>query len=105
MSRPRLLAAAATPQEKTRRRWPERDPALVAGLAEALSLTLGSFDGPPGERRLDVVGKDDRALAIPIYPELDYRYLASRAERFPAHELGHQPRDCSRYRGVGKPGS
>lgn len=59
-------------------------------LAEALSLSLRSLDGPPGERRLTVVGKGGKARAIPIYPGLEAlidRYLAIRAERFPHHDL------------------
>lgn len=61
-------------------------------LAEALSLTVGSVDGPPGERRLAIVGKGERARTIPVHPELERvigAYLASRAERYPAHDLGH----------------
>ena len=59
-------------------------------LSEALGLTVASLDGPPGQRRLTVVGKGDRARAVPVWPaheELLGRYLASRAERFPFHDL------------------
>ena len=95
----RLLAAAKSVDPRARRPWPERDLALAATfavtglrLAEALSLSLASFDGPDGERRISVVGKGDKARAIPIWPELETTiaaYLASRAERFPDHDLTH----------------
>ncbi|MGH2705234.1 MAG: tyrosine-type recombinase/integrase [Actinomycetota bacterium] len=95
----RLLAAAAVPDPSARSPWPERDLALTATfavtglrLAEALGLSIGSFDGPAGERRITVVGKGDKARAIPIYPQLEQlidRYLRSRAERFPDHRLDH----------------
>src|SRR5216683_2943606 len=100
----RLLAAAGAPDPRARRPWPERDLALTATfavtglrLSEALSLTIGSFDGPAGERRISVVGKGDKARAVPIYPELEELigpYLVSRAERFPNHDLAaphHSP--------------
>ncbi|MGH2687713.1 MAG: site-specific integrase [Actinomycetota bacterium] len=95
----RLLEAAAVPDPRARSPWPERDLALVATfavtglrLAEALSLTVASIDGPPDERRLSIVGKGDRARTIPVHDGLERvigRYLASRAERFPSHDLGH----------------
>jgi len=95
----RLLAAAGAPDPRARRPWAERDLALTATfavtglrLSEALSLTIGSFDGPAGERRISVVGKGDKARAVPIYPELEEligSYLVSRAERFPNHDLEH----------------
>lgn len=92
-----LLRAAETTDPRARWPWPEWDLALAATfavtglrLAEALSLTIGSLDGPPGERRVTVTGKGDRARAVPVYPELEDvigRYLASRAARFPDHDL------------------
>jgi integrase/recombinase XerD len=95
----RLLEAADATDPRARRPWPERDLALVATfavtgirLAEGLSLTVGSIDGPPGERRLVVVGKGDRSRTIPVHEGLERvigRYLASRAELFPTHDLGH----------------
>ncbi len=39
-----------------------------------------------------MVGKGDKARVIPIYPQIEVlidRYLASRAERFPDHDLEH----------------
>lgn len=94
----RLLATASTPDPSARHPWPERDTALVATLAvtgirlgEAVSLSIGHLDGPPGERRLTVVGKGDKARAIPLYPALETvldLYLASRCGRFPTHDLG-----------------
>ncbi len=59
-------------------------------LGEALALSVGCLDGPPGERRLTVVGKGDKARALPLYPALEAvleAYLASRAARFPSHDL------------------
>ncbi|HEV2809753.1 MAG TPA: tyrosine-type recombinase/integrase, partial [Acidimicrobiales bacterium] len=93
----KLLAAAATTDVRARHAWPERDTALVATLAitglrlgEAVALTIRSLDGPPGERRLSVVGKGDKARVVPIYPALESvlgAYLTSRARRFPRHDL------------------
>jgi site-specific recombinase XerD len=95
----KLLAAAASPDPRGRHPWPERDLALVAifavtgvRLAEALSLSLGSIDGPAGERRLSVVGKGEKATTIPVYPQIEVlieRYLVSRAERFGDQGLDH----------------
>ena len=91
------LAAAAATDVRARHAWPERDTALVATLAitgirlgEAVALTIRSLDGPPGERRLSVVGKGDKARVVPIYPALESvlgAYLDSRATRFPGHDL------------------
>ncbi len=93
----KLLAAAATTDVRARHAWPERDTALVATLAitgirlgEAVDLTIRSLDGPPGERRLSVVGKGDKGRVVPIYPALESvlgAYLDSRARRFPGHDL------------------
>ncbi len=93
----KLLGAAATTDVRARHAWPERDTALVATLAitgvrlgEAVALTVGSLDGPPGERRLSVVGKGDKARVVPIYPALESvlgAYLDSRTGRFPGHDL------------------
>ncbi|MDY7101994.1 MAG: tyrosine-type recombinase/integrase [Actinomycetota bacterium] len=96
---PRLLEAAATPDETARHPWPERDVALVATfivtgvrLSEAISLAIGAFEGPDGARRLVVTGKGDKTRTIPIeapYEAVVERYLRTRAERFPRHELDH----------------
>lgn len=93
----RLLATAATSDPRSRHPWPERDTALVATLAvtgirlgEAVALTIRSLDGPPGERRLTVSGKGDKTRTLPLYPALEAvlnSYLASRATRFPTHDL------------------
>ena len=93
----KLLDAAAATDVRARHAWPERDTALVATLAitgirlgEAVALTIRSLDGPPGERRLSVVGKGDKARVVPIYPALESvlgAYLDSRATRFPGHDL------------------
>ena len=63
-------------------------------LGEAVALSVASLDGPPGERRLTVVGKGDQARALPLYPALEAvleAYLASRAARFPDHDLAGPP--------------
>lgn len=89
----KMLAAARTPDPRARRTWPERDVAIVAvftvtglRLGEVVGLSIGSLDGPPGARRLTVVGKGDKARSVPVFPALetvlDY-YLASRLIRFP----------------------
>jgi site-specific recombinase XerD len=94
---PRLLEAAANPAENERKTWPERDLALMATLlltglrlGELISLTVGSFDGGPGSRVVTVVGKGDKAREVPIDDALDsvlQRYLRTRSERFPRHDL------------------
>ena len=94
---PRLLEAAATPAETDRKPWPERDLAVMATLlltglrlGELISLTVGSFDGGPGGRVVTVVGKGDKAREVPIDDALDgviERYLRTRADRFPRHDL------------------
>jgi integrase/recombinase XerC len=76
--------------------------------AEALSLAIGSFDGPAGERRITTVGKGDKARAIRIPEELEAviaPYLVTRAERFsdkdPAPD--HSPVRPCRRDGTGAP--
>lgn len=96
---PRLLETAATLDETARHPWPERDVALVATfivtgvrLSEALSLSVGAFEGPQGARRLAVTGKGGKTRTIPIeapYEDLVDRYQRSRADRFPRHRLDH----------------
>jgi integrase/recombinase XerD len=95
----RLLATAATVDITARDPWPERDLALVAlflasGIreGEAVALTVASIAGPPGARRLEVLGKGNKSRSIPIDPALENvlaAYQASRATRFPAHDLDH----------------
>lgn len=93
----RLLEAAATPFPRSRVFWPERDVALVATfavtgirLAEATALDIEAVDGPTGERRLNVIGKGDKARTLPLWPAFDdvlQVYLVDRAKRFPRHRL------------------
>ncbi len=95
----RLLATAAGVDPGARSPWPERDLALVAlflvsGIreGEAVALGVASVTGPAGARRLEVVGKGDKARSIPIDPALEAVlavYQASRATRFPTHDLDH----------------
>jgi site-specific recombinase XerD len=59
-------------------------------LGQVLSLSLGSIDGRPGERRLKVVGKGRKERFVPIEAPLEpvlAAYLESRRERFPAEHL------------------
>jgi site-specific recombinase XerD len=64
---------------------------LVTGirLGEALALTTQSVDGPPGARRLRVVGKGGAARSIPVDDSLEalvVAYLESRRKRFPRRD-------------------
>jgi integrase/recombinase XerC len=87
-----LLAAVSRADERQRDPWPERDLAVVAlglcaglRLSELLGLTVGSFGGRAGERRVEVAGKGGRPRSVPVEPELDavvVRYLDSRRVRF-----------------------
>ncbi len=96
---PRLLATAAAADPRSRKPWPARDLALVATFcvtgireAEAVGLSTGSLAGEPGARRLEVIGKGNKARPIPIGPALERLiadYQAERVERFPDHDLGH----------------
>jgi integrase/recombinase XerD len=93
----RLLEVAATDDPTGRHPWPARDVALLATflvtgirLSEAVSLDLGALGGPPGARRMAVMGKGGRARAIPVEPPLEVLlgdYLDERRERFPRHRL------------------
>ncbi len=88
-----LLSTAAEIDPTSRHPWPARDVALVATflvtgirLSEAVSLNLGSLDGPRGARRLVVIGKGNKARTVPIedtLEELLMRYLTERRDRFP----------------------
>ncbi len=95
----RLLTTAAAIDTTARHPWPERDLALVAlflvsGIreGEAVALAMASIAGPVGARRLEVTGKGNKSRTIPIDPALDEvlaAYQASRAARFPEHDLDH----------------
>lgn len=94
---PRLLRTAATVDTTGRHPWPLRDVAMMATflvtglrLSEVVNLSIGSFDGPAGARRLIVTGKGSKTRTIPIessFEELIERYLADRVARFPRHRL------------------
>jgi integrase/recombinase XerD len=88
----RLLQAAATVDPRARDPWPERDLALVATFCvtgiragEAVALGVGSLQGRPGARHLDVAGR-----SIPVGGDLEAvlrAYQVTRARRFPGHDL------------------
>jgi integrase/recombinase XerD len=92
-----LLSTTAAGTRRARYPWPERDlaflaTALLAGLrlSELLSLSLGSIDGRPGERRINVMGKGRKERTVPIeepLQELIDTYMATRRERFPGVKL------------------
>nr|MDQ2754872.1 tyrosine-type recombinase/integrase [Actinomycetota bacterium] len=95
----RLLETAGQPDPRGRRPWPARDLALVATFcvtgireAEAVGLDVGSIHGEPGARRLEVIGKGNKARPIPIVATLEEvldRYQGERHQRFAAHDLSH----------------
>lgn len=95
----RLLATAAEADRSARHPWPARDLALVATFcvtgireAEAVSLNVGSVQGEPGARRLEVVGKGNKGRPIPIVSTLEdvlEAYQRERQGRFRDHDLGH----------------
>ncbi|HSH58476.1 MAG TPA: tyrosine-type recombinase/integrase [Acidimicrobiales bacterium] len=95
----RLLATAAEADPRGRNPWPERDLALVATFCvtgiregEAVALSMGSLEGSPGARRLQVTGKGGKTRAIPIeggLKEVLEAYLATRRGRFEHHDLDH----------------
>lgn len=93
----RMLAAAAQADGRSRNPWPERDVALVAtfcvtgiGAAEAVALDVASLGGPPGNRRLSVVGRSGALRSVPVEAALEEAlggYLTTRATRFPSRDL------------------
>lgn len=97
----RLLEVAARGRHGARHPWPERDLAIIATLitcglrlSELLDLTLGSFDGPPGERVMGVRGKGRKERTVPIEPEVEAiiaAYLESRRRRFPGRVATNAP--------------
>ncbi len=95
----RLVQTAGRPDPRGRDPWPARDLALVATFcvtgireAEAVGLDVGSFQGEPGARWMTVIGKGEKARAIPIDETLDQivaTYQEERAARFAPHDLAH----------------
>ncbi len=89
----RLLKVAATGRKNARDPWPERDLAVVVTLvtcglrlAELLSLSMRSVDGPPDDRVIGVRGKGNKERTVPLEPEVEAilsTYLESRLTRFP----------------------
>lgn len=95
----RLFATARQPDPGSRRPWPARDLALVATFcvtgvreAEAVRLDIGSLVGEPGARRIEVVGKGNKARPVPIDEPLEAvlaSYLEERSGRFPEEDVPH----------------
>jgi site-specific recombinase XerD len=95
----RMLDTAGEVDPRGRDPWPGRDLAVIATFcvtgireAEAVGLNLGSLDGEPGARRIEVVGKGGKARPVPIDPVLETvldRYLAEREDRFGRKGLDH----------------
>ena len=95
----RLLSVASEPDATARDPWPSRDLALVATFcvtgvreAEAAALSMGSFAGDRGARRLEVLGKGSKMRAVPVDPALESvvdRYLFDRRKRFPKDRVDH----------------
>lgn len=87
-----LLERIAAGAREARDPWVERDLValafpLVTGArsAELLGVTLGSFGGSPGDRRVQLTGKGGKTRSVPVEPPLERlidAYLASRMERF-----------------------
>ena len=87
-----LLERIAAGARQARDPWVERDLValafpLVTGArsAELLGVTLGSFGGSPGDRRVRLTGKGGKTRSVPVEPPLERlveAYLVSRMERF-----------------------
>ena len=87
-----LLERIAAGAREARDPWVERDLValafpLVTGArsAELLGVTLGSFGGSPGDRRVRLTGKGGKTRSVPVEVPLERLvdvYLASRMERF-----------------------
>lgn len=96
-----LLETAAKGRQTARDPWPERDLAIVVTLitcglrlAELLSLTLRSLDGPAGDRVIGVRGKGNKERTVPLEPEVETilnQYFESRQRRFPGRIAGDAP--------------
>ncbi len=99
----RLLEVASRGRTGARDPWPERDLAVIVvlltcglRLAEVLSLTLRSIDGPPGDRVIGVRGKGRKERTVPVEPEVEQiiaSYMESRRTRFP----GRLPGDAALF--------
>jgi site-specific recombinase XerD len=87
-----LLEKIAAGAREARDPWVERDLValafpLVTGArsAELLGVTLGSFGGSPGDRRVQLTGKGGKTRSVPVEVPLERlvdAYLLSRMERF-----------------------
>jgi len=88
-----LIRAASKGRQGARDPWPERDFAVIVTLltcglrlSELLDLTIGSLDGPAGDRVIGVRGKGNKERTVPLEPEVEKivaDYVESRLRRFP----------------------
>ena len=95
----RLIKTASEPDPTARDPWPSRDLAVIATFcvtgireAEASGLNIGSLDGDPGARRVEVHGKGGKVRPVPIDAALETvieDYLQERRRRFPRDDMNH----------------
>jgi integrase/recombinase XerD len=95
----RLIKTASKPDPTARDPWPSRDLAVIATFcvtgireAEASGLNIGSLDGDPGARRVEVRGKGGKVRPVPIDAALETvieDYLQERRRRFPRDDMNH----------------
>lgn len=95
----RLIKTASEADPTARDPWPSRDLAVIATFcvtgireAEASGLNIGSLDGDPGARRVEVRGKGGKVRPVPIDAALETvieDYLQERRRRFPRDDMNH----------------
>ncbi|HEX4864276.1 MAG TPA: tyrosine-type recombinase/integrase [Acidimicrobiales bacterium] len=95
----RLIKTASEPDPTGRDPWASRDLAVIATFcvtgireAEASGLNIGSLDGDPGARRIEVRGTGGRVRPVPIdkaFETVIEDYLVERRRRFPREDMNH----------------